>query len=230
MVKRSNTKGLNVERLHKSFQTARHRVEVLKGITFSLSAGQDLAIIGPSGSGKSTLLHILGTLDTPSSGAIRIGGQDPFALAEPEKARFRNRVIGFVFQDHHLLPGFSVLENVLLAAAAAGPPTKAAVQRAHGLIQRVGLGQRSHHRPAELSGGERQRVAVARALINQPQLLLCDEPTGNLDASSAATVAELLFELHRKQKAILIIVTHSSQLARRFGRKFELKEGHCYEV
>ena len=222
--------GLNVERLHKSFQTARHRVEVLKGITFSLGPGQGLVITGPSGSGKSTLLHILGTLDTPSSGAIRIGAQDPFALDEPEKARFRNRVIGFVFQDHHLLPGFSVLENVLLAAAATGSPTEEAVQRAHALIERVGLGQRSHHRPAELSGGERQRAAVARALVNQPQLLLCDEPTGNLDASSAATVAELLFDLHRKQQAILITVTHSAELARRFSRKFELKEGRCCEV
>ncbi len=222
--------ALNVERLHKSFQTARHRVEVLKGITFSLGPGQGLVITGPSGSGKSTLLHILGTLDTPSSGAIRIGAQDPFALDEPEKARFRNRVIGFVFQDHHLLPGFSVLENVLLAAAATGSPTEEAVQRAHALIERVGLGQRSHHRPAELSGGERQRAAVARALVNQPQLLLCDEPTGNLDASSAATVAELLFDLHRNQQAILITVTHSAELARRFSRKFELKEGHCCEV
>lgn len=192
--------------------------------------GQSLAVTGPSGSGKSTLLHLIGTLDKPNAGSIRIGDTDPFSLPEPELAKFRNSVIGFVFQDHHLLPQYSVLENVLIPTLAFKHKNGNVEERAKALIARVGLTSRLDHRPAELSGGERQRVAVARALINRPLLLLCDEPTGNLDQATANSVASLLFELHREEQNMLIIVTHSLELASRCARRFELKEGRCSEA
>ncbi len=205
-------------------------VDVLREVSFETTPGQSLAIMGPSGSGKSTLLHVLGTLDAPSSGRIEIDGQDPFALSEPELARFRNRGIGFIFQDHHLLPQYSVLENVLIPTLAFRGGNGNVRDRAKELIDRVGLGHRVDHRPAELSGGERQRTAVARALINRPALLLCDEPTGSLDGARAGEVADLLFELHGQETGILIGVTHSPSLADRFERRFELREGTCVEV
>jgi len=203
---------------------------VLRGVSFEMGGGEDGVVTGPSGSGKSTLLHLIGTLDEPTSGTIEIDGRQPFALTEPEQAAFRSQVIGFVFQDHHLLPQYSVLENVLIPTLALGSVGDEARARARRLLERVGLSHRLDHRPAALSGGERQRAAVARALINQPSLLLCDEPTGNLDANTAAKVADLLFELHRESEAILIVVTHSLSLAERFRRRFELKEGLCREV
>ena len=203
-------------------------VDVLRDVSFEISPQESLAISGPSGCGKSTLLHILGTLDVPSAGRVEIGGQDPFALSEPDLARFRNQEIGFVFQDHHLLPQFSVLENVLIPTLASGGVPQEDYARV--LIDRVGLGHRVDHRPAELSGGERQRTAVARALINKPSLLLCDEPTGSLDGARAEEVAGLLFELHAQAGNILIGVTHSLAMAGRFGRRFELQEGTCVEV
>ena len=205
-------------------------VEVLRGISFEMGAGDSLAITGPSGSGKSTLLHIIGTLEQPTSGSLTISGQDPFGLPEPELARFRNDSVGFVFQDHHLLPQYSVLENVLIPTMAFPGSDGDASDRAAGLLERVGLGHRLDHRPAQLSGGERQRISIARALINAPDLLLCDEPTGNLDVETAETVSKLILELHEREKNLLIVVTHSLELAARFPRRFELREGRCAEV
>lgn len=230
MIPETKHTHLKAARLAKTFESGARRVEVLREISFEISSGQSLAIIGPSGSGKSTLLHLLGTLDRPSSGEIAIAGVNPFTLAEPELAKFRNQTAGFVFQDHHLLPQYSVFENVLIPALAFTRINDAITTRGRELLQRVGLAHRIEHFPAELSGGERQRVAVARALINQPQLLLCDEPTGNLDRHTAQTVAALLFELHQEQNNILIIVTHSAELAARCARRFELQEGTCVEV
>ena len=221
---------LKLNDVKKSFETESQTVEVLRGISFELEGGSGLAITGPSGSGKSTLLHLVGTLDRPSSGRITIDDVEPHTLPEPELARFRNDSIGFVFQDHHLLPQYTVLENVLVPTLAFGGSDAATVERARELLGRVDLGHRLDHRPAELSGGERQRVAVARALINRPGLLLCDEPTGSLDRSTAETVGTLLFELHREEGNILIVVTHSLELSSRFDRRYELREGLCYEA
>lgn len=213
---------LKVSNLSKDFGS----VQVLRNISFTLTDGTSVAITGPSGSGKSTLLHIVGTLEAPSSGRVEINNTNPFQLSEPELARYRNAVIGFVFQDHHLLPQYSVLENVLIPTLAFKQQPDA-VQRAHELLVRVGLAQRLSHRPPELSGGERQRVAIARALINQPSILLCDEPTGNLDTATSETIADLLFELHGLEQNILIVVTHNLGLASRFQRCLQLVDGSC---
>ena len=179
--------------------------------------------MGPSGSGKSTLLYILGTLEPPTSGTVTLDGRDPFRLPEPELAAFRNRQVGFVFQDHCLLPQCSVLENVL-APTLVAKSRDGLGERARALLEKVGLGERLEHRPAELSGGEKQRVALARALILKPALLLCDEPTGNLDAESAGTVASMLLDLHDREKTILVLVTHSADLAARFPERRRLVE------
>ena len=222
--------SLKVSDIYKNFGDKARPIEVLRGVSFEMRQGESLAITGPSGSGKSTLLHLIGTLEHPSSGQIEINGDDPFGLPESQLARFRNRGIGFVFQDHHLLPQYSVWENVLIPTMAFKNHDGNAEKRARELLERVGLAYRLSHRPAELSGGERQRVAVARALINSPSLILCDEPTGNLDRSTAAEVSSLLFELHQAEQNILIGVTHSLELASRFGRRFELEAGRCAEV
>jgi lipoprotein-releasing system ATP-binding protein len=217
---------LLVHDLCKSFPTRAGDLVVLRNIQLELQPGDALAVLGPSGSGKSTLLHLLGTLDHPTSGSITLDGQDPFALGDKDLARFRNRNIGFVFQDHHLLPQCSVLENVLVPTLADRTNDRAALgQRARALLDRVGLAQRLDHRPAELSGGERQRVAIARALILQPKLLLADEPTGNLDRKTATTVGELLLDLHRQSQTILIVVTHSAELARTLPKQLEMNDG-----
>ena len=218
---------LEVQSVSKSFEAGPRRVDVLREVSFRLTAGESLAVTGPSGSGKSTLLHLIGTLDRPSSGTIRIGGTEPHALDEAALAAFRNRAIGFVFQDSHLLPQYTVLENVLVPALAGVRDGSAAPARALDLLKRVGLLDRIDHRPAELSGGERQRVAVARALIQRPGLLLCDEPTGSLDAANAEAVADLLFELHREEGGLFVAATHSVALAARFARRIELREGRC---
>jgi lipoprotein-releasing system ATP-binding protein len=218
--------GLSVRNVHKSFETVSEPVVVLDGVSFELAPDEALAVTGPSGSGKSTLLHLLGTLERPTSGAVTIDGVDPFSLPEPALARFRNQTIGFVFQDAHLLPQYTVLENVLVPTQAF-PRKDDSKARAVELLDRVGLSHRLRHRPAELSGGERQRVAVARALINRPRLLLCDEPTGSLDRAAAAAVAALLFELHEASRMVLVVVTHSLELATRFSRRCELVEGRC---
>jgi lipoprotein-releasing system ATP-binding protein len=209
----------------KSYGTQDRQVEVLRGISFELVRGEALVIMGPSGSGKSTLLHLIGTLDFPTKGTIEIQGKNPTGLDEPELARFRNQVIGFVFQDHHLLPQYSVLENVLIPSFVRKEANENPEKRARELLQKVGLSHRLDHRPSELSGGERQRVAVARALLNRPGLLLCDEPTGNLDRTNAHAIAKLLFDLHSEEKNILIVVTHSHEIADQFHHRFELNEG-----
>ena len=203
---------LKVSNVSKDFGT----VEVLRDISFSFGSGTSVAITGSSGSGKSTLLHIIGTLEKPSGGQVEINNTDPFTLSESELARHRNAVIGFVFQEHHLLPQYSVLENVLIPTLAFTQESDA-TQRAHELLKRVELTHRTSHRPAELSGGERQRVAIARALINQPDILLCDEPTGNLDTTTSETIADMLFELHGVEENILIVVTHNLALVARFS-------------
>ncbi len=218
--------ALKVKRLSKQFGD----IEVLRDISFEMAQGQSLSMMGPSGSGKSTLLHVLGTLDRPSSGRIEIGGQDPFALPELALAQFRNQGIGFVFQEHHLLPQYSVVENVLIPTLAFGKPSREARDRAREVIDHVGLSHRIDHRPSELSGGERQRTAVARALINRPALLLCDEPTGSLDGARAEEIADLIFDLHHAENNILICATHSAALAHRFERQFELRGGTCSEA
>jgi lipoprotein-releasing system ATP-binding protein len=197
----------------------------LKGVDLELSQGESLAIIGPSGSGKSTLLAILGTLDTPTSGSLLIDGADPFALAPPELAKFRAAKIGFVFQEHFLLPQCTLMENVLVPFLADGAAGSAEQDRARSLLDRVGLGNRLTHRPSELSGGERQRAAIARALVRQPLVVLADEPTGNLDAATAAEIGLMLLELQREQNTILIAVTHSAELANRMQQQRRLEEG-----
>jgi lipoprotein-releasing system ATP-binding protein len=221
---------LAVHHLCKDYPTRSGPLPVLRDVDFELAAGEALAVMGPSGSGKSTLLHILGTLDEPTSGSVRLDGVDPFALRERQLADFRNRHIGFVFQDHYLLPQCSVLENVLIPTLAARADRAAAEKWARILLERVGLADRLEHRPAELSGGERQRVAIARALIHHPKLLLADEPTGNLDRRTAQTVGNLLLELHREEKTVLVVVTHSAELARLFPSVREMLDGQLHAV
>lgn len=217
---------LDARNIAKSYPTRSGDLVVLRDANLRVEAGEAAVIVGPSGCGKSTLLNILGTLETPTAGVLRIGDDEPGRLGERELARFRNRRIGFVFQEHHLLPQCSALENVLLPTLAKrrgniGNPG----QRAAELLRRVGLADRADHRPAELSGGERQRVAIARALINRPLVLLADEPTGNLDRRTADSVAELLLELLPAERFALVLVTHSAALAGRFGRRYEIDEG-----
>lgn len=220
---------LTVADVTKEFPTRGEPLVVLRGVSLELAAGENVAVMGPSGSGKSTLLNILGTLEAPTSGRVVLDGEDTATLSEPALAALRNRRIGFVFQDHHLLPQCSVLENVLVPTIAHGPAAPAVVDRARDLIARVGLAQRSDHRPAELSGGERQRAALARALIHAPALLLADEPTGNLDRTNAAKIAELLLELQAAEGTMLVVVTHSPGLAARMKRRYELDDGRLRE-
>ncbi len=215
---------LFAESIRRHFPTRSGELVVLDNVSMTLSAGESVAIMGPSGSGKSTLLNILGTLDAPSAGRVAIDGVDPFTLSQRELARFRNRRIGFIFQQHHLLAHCSALENVLLPTLA-GWGGDGDIKRARQLLDRVGLSDRLDHRPAELSGGERQRVAIARALINRPVLLLADEPTGNLDGKTADSVANLLVDVHRDENTALVVVTHSETLARRFTARLTLLEG-----
>ena len=205
------------------------RLAVLDEVSLELNAGESLAIVGPSGSGKSTLLQIIGTLDRPTNGRVELSGQDLSQLDELQLAAVRNRQIGFVFQSHFLLPQCTVWENVLVPTLAEQGRTTHSIEststRAERLLKRVGLAERLHHFPGQLSGGERQRVAVVRALINQPQLLLADEPTGALDHASATNLSQLLVELNREEGVTLIVVTHSRELAQRMGRVLELKDG-----
>jgi lipoprotein-releasing system ATP-binding protein len=215
---------LNANHLSKSYATPAGELTVLRDVTLSLNAGEAACVMGPSGSGKSTLLYILGGLEPPSSGTVQLDGKDPYALSADQLAAFRNRDVGFVLQDHCLLPQCTVLENVLVPTLV-GEADAGAADRAKALLGQVGLGERLHHRPAELSGGEKQRAAIARALIRQPRLILCDEPTGNLDAETAATVADLLIALHAKQQAIMVLVTHSEALGARFTRRWSMSRG-----
>ena len=221
---------LQVENLNKQYPTRSDPLHVLRDVSLELAAGQNLAIVGPSGSGKSTLLSILGTLETPSSGRVLLDDVDPAELRPRDLAAFRSRRIGFVFQDHYLLPQCSLVENVLLPAVPLGRLPDETIQRAKMLLERVGLADRRDHRPAELSGGERQRAALARALINSPDLLLADEPTGNLDRSTADQVGRMLVELPETRSMMLIVVTHSQRLADLLQRRLELDAGQLREV
>ncbi len=215
--------------IRKQYKMGDQTLDVLTDISFDIRSGESVAIMGPSGCGKSTLLNILGALEKPDGGQVKLGETDPFALNERAVAQFRNRNIGFIFQEHHLLPQCTVLENVLIPTLVNGDP-QAEEGRARELLDRVGLSQRIEHRPAELSGGERQRVAIARALINEPDVLLADEPTGNLDEQTADGIADLLRDVQRDAQTILIVVTHSAEIASRFGRQWRLAEGRMQEL
>jgi len=214
---------LEATNLTKEYPSPHGAISILSGVSLSLKPGDAASIMGPSGSGKSTLLYILGALEPPTSGEVKLDGHNPFQLKERKLAAFRNKEVGFIFQDHCLLPQCSVLENVLtptLVAARNGSYE----DRARTLLADVGLAARLDHRPAELSGGEKQRVALARALILEPMLVLCDEPTGNLDHASAGVVSSLLLEMNQRRKSILVVVTHSAELAARFPIRFELMD------
>ena len=222
---------LEVTDLVKEYPAPRGALRVLDGVSFTMAPGDAAAIMGPSGSGKSSLLYILGGLEPPTSGTVTLDGRNPFQLSATELAAFRNTAIGFVFQDHCLLPQCTVLENVLIPTLVAGKDSSRGkgeagkdsdAARARQLVEQVGLADRIDHRPAQLSGGERQRVAIARALVRGPRLLLCDEPTGNLDRAAAENVAEVLLALHRLKQTILIVVTHSAPLAEKLPVRFEL--------
>ncbi len=214
---------LEVRNLAKEYPTPRGALRILEDVSFTWNPGDAVSIMGPSGIGKSTLLYVVGALELPTSGTVTLDGRNPFTLSEPELAAFRNQKVGFVFQDHCLLPQCSVLENALIPTLVADN-ANGVEARARELLDQVGLGDRLDHRPAELSGGEKQRVALARALIRDPLLLLCDEPTGNLDQESAAVVADLLLEVNARRRGILAVVTHSEALGRRFPIRFALKD------
>ena len=215
---------LQVTELTKDYPTPRGPLRVLDRVSLQLAPGDAAAIMGPSGSGKSSLLYILGALERPTAGSVTLDGRNPFELPPKALATFRNEQIGFVFQDHCLLPQCTVLENVLIPTLVGGRVDGASA-RARELVAQVGLADRIDHRPGELSGGERQRVAIARALIRGPRLLLCDEPTGNLDHAAAGNVANILIDLHRAKRTILVVVTHSAELASRLPLRYELADG-----
>lgn len=212
---------LTVTDIHKRYGT----VEVLRGISLGVKAGEVLAISGASGAGKSTLLHIMGSLEIPDAGKVLFRNTDIFSLDKSELARFRNRHIGFIFQFHHLLPEFTALENVCLPAYIAGKSPREARQRGEFLLEFMGLKDRLHHRPAALSGGEQQRVAVARALMNDPELILADEPSGNLDSAGATALHQLFFDLRREFGKTFVIVTHNNELAALSDRRLTMKDG-----
>lgn len=216
---------LTVDNLFKNYLMGKSVIEVLKGVSFELSDGEIVAIVGPSGVGKSTLLHIIGALDRPTHGKVKINELDIFSYNDNDLAQFRNREIGFVFQFHHLLPEFSALENVMMPAMISNGDSKEINKQAMKLLNEVGLSDRYNHRPGELSGGEQQRVAVARALINSPQLILADEPSGNLDQASSQSLHQLFWELNNRLNQTMIIVTHNLKLAQRADRIIELYDG-----
>ena len=221
---------LNVSGVGKQYPTPRGPLTVLSDVSFTLSPGDAAAITGPSGSGKSSLLYMLGALEPPSQGTITLDVRNPFDLGAAALADFRNTSIGFVFQDHCILPQCSVLENVLVPTLVAKNGNDDAPARERACLEQVGLGARLDHRPGELSGGEKQRAAIARALVREPRLVLCDEPTGNLDQASASTVAAMLLDLHARLRNILIVVTHSERLAGQFPIRFDISDGRLRRV
>jgi lipoprotein-releasing system ATP-binding protein len=216
---------IELKGLSKVFETNGSRVVALKEIDLVIKKGETLGIVGVSGSGKSTLLHILGTLDRPSAGQVLYEGEDVFRRSDNELAVFRNREIGFVFQFHYLLPEFSALENVMMPILIQGIEVKRAKELAVGVLKSVGLGERLEHRPGELSGGEQQRVAIARAIILKPKVILADEPTGNLDLETGASVLDLFLKLNREEAITLVLVTHNPAVAVRLGRRIRLSDG-----
>ncbi|MET0329191.1 MAG: lipoprotein-releasing ABC transporter ATP-binding protein LolD [Luteimonas sp.] len=226
----ADTVVLAAEGLGKTYAEGKLHTPVFDGLDFAVRAGETVAILGASGAGKSTLLHLLGGLDTPSAGEVFVAGQKMSALSNAARGTLRNRALGFVYQFHHLLPEFTALENVMLPALLSGASDHDATARARGLLETVGLGHRLGHKPGELSGGERQRAAVARALVNKPACVLGDEPTGNLDERTAATVFELMLEMNRAQRTSLVLVTHDRRLARKLDRVMELHQGKLREV
>lgn len=226
----TDTVVLAAEGLGKTYAEGKLHTPVFDGLDFAVRAGETVAILGASGAGKSTLLHLLGGLDTPSAGEVFVAGQKMSALSNAARGTLRNRALGFVYQFHHLLPEFTALENVMLPALLSGASDSDATARARGLLETVGLGHRLGHKPGELSGGERQRAAVARALVNKPACVLGDEPTGNLDERTAATVFELMLEMNRAQRTSLVLVTHDRRLARKLDRVMELHQGKLREV
>jgi len=221
---------VQVRSLTKHFVLEGHRIDVLRGIDVDIAEGERVSIIGPSGSGKSTFLHVVGTLDRPSSGSVRIGGRELSEMGSRALASFRNETIGFVFQFHHLLPEFSAVENVAMPAKIRRVPAAEADRRGRAMLERVGLGHRIHHRPGELSGGEQQRVSIARALVMEPVLLLADEPTGNLDERSAEGIHELLDEMNAELGLTVVLVTHRSELAQRMPRQLRMQDGKLIDA